>query len=216
MTLPVPIVAMPSLELAHHRVHEGNHFMVHKIYTGVATTRYFLVIPPPAPINPNNTVEMHLIFDIDTEPGGTLQLFEGPTITNNGASLNIINNNRRSSTSSLANVYETPTVTNDGTLIFEEAGGTIANGAELGEMDRDDEELILHPAKKYLFKFVPYAAATITFELNWYDNRSSTSFIWFKIQQYSRFNSTNDISRFNSTNDISRFNSTNDIDTKNN
>lgn len=180
MTLPVPIVSKPSIELAHHRIHEGNHFMVHKMYINVvAATKYFLIIPPPVPANPNDTVEMHLIFEITTEPGGTLQLFEGSTVTINGAPLVINNNNRRSSASSLVSVYDGPTFTNIGTLIFE--GASAISGGEIGETDRNDEEFVLHPAKKYIFKFAPYVVApatiTLTFELEWYDNRPSTSFV---------------------------------------
>jgi hypothetical protein len=120
---------------------------------------------------------MHIIFEIVTEPGGILRLFEDSTIITTGLVLDIVNNNRRSSTSSLASVYENPTFTNIGTLIFEHAGGTPFAGAELGETERDDEELVLHPGKNYIFEYTPYGPATITFELNWYDNRPKTSFV---------------------------------------
>ena len=122
MTLPVSISPKPMIELAHHRIHEGNHFLVHKISLGIniASPKYYLIIPPPSA--GTNTIEMHLIFEVDTDIGGTLILFEGSTIADNGTALTIINNNRRSSSSSEVNVYEDPTVTTEGTSIYTRPG----------------------------------------------------------------------------------------------
>lgn len=176
MTLPTPIISQPQLDIAHQRIHEGNHYFVHRIVTGInmANPKYFLIIPPPVQSD-GSIIEMHLIFEVVTDIGGTLEFFENPTVTNNGTELKIINNNRRSSTTSLAKIFEKPTVTNDGTSLFEERAGTTTNGAELGEFKRDDEEIILHQTDTYILKFVPLAdGANITMELNWYDNRPSS------------------------------------------
>lgn len=175
MTLPVSISPKPMVELAHHRIHEGNHFLVHKVSLGIniVSPKYFLIIPPSSA--GTDTVEMHLIFEIVTDIGGTLELFEDNTIANNGTALDIINNNRRSTQVSSAEVYEDPNVTTEGITIFQERKGTTTSGDELGEFSRDDEEIILHPDKNYLLKFTPLAnGANITMELNWYDNRPSS------------------------------------------
>lgn len=174
MTLPVSIISSPGLDIAHHRIHEGNHFVVHKVTLAVpiAPPKYYLIIPPP--VQPGGTIiEMHLIFEIDSDVGGTLEFFEGSTITANGVPLDIINNNRRSTTTSLSQIFEDPTVTSDGTILFQERKGTALTEAELGEFDRNDEEFILHQNDNYILKFTPLAAANITMELNWYDNRPS-------------------------------------------
>ena len=175
MTLPVSISPKPMIELAHHRIHEGNHFLVHQVSLGVniAFPKYYLIIPPPSA--GTDTTEMHLIFEVVSQIGGTLILFEDATISANGTALTIINNNRRSSSTSQVNVYEDPTVTTEGTTIFSERKGTASTEVELGEFFRDDEEIILHPDKQYLLKFTPLAdGANITMELNWYDNRPSS------------------------------------------
>lgn len=179
MTLPVSIVPRPSLELAHHRVHEGNHFFVHRIALGinVANPKYFLIVPPPTAVAPSETLEMHVIFEVVTDIGGTVWLFENATITANGTELTIINNNRRSSTTSLAHIYEDPIVAplGEGTILFEERKGTTTSGDEIGEFERNEEELIFHPDRNYLMKFTPLAnGANITTEINWYDNRPSS------------------------------------------
>ena len=175
MTLPVSIVSKPSIDIAHHRIHEGNHFLVHKVSLALAALvpKHFLIIPPPLqPVG--STVEIHLIFEIDSDVGGTLEFFEGSTVTANGVALDIINNNRRSTSTSLTEVFEDPTVTVDGTKLFQERIGTATTPIEIGEFDRDDEEIILNPNFLYTLKFTPLAAANITMELNWYDNRPSS------------------------------------------
>jgi hypothetical protein len=176
MTLPLNIVSKPTADIAHHKIHEGNHFLVHKINLGLVALvpKYFLIIPPP--VQPDGSViETHVIFEVDCgDCGGTLEFFENPTITANGSSLTIINNNRRSSTTSLSKVFEDPTVTSDGTLLFQEIGGNLTTGVDLGEFERNDEEFILSPNFNYILKYIPLAIANITMEINWYDNRPST------------------------------------------
>lgn len=173
MTIPTSIISTPSIDIAHHRIHEGNHFVVHKVSTGIVAPKYFLIIPPP-PLIVRDIVEMHLIFEIDSDMGGTLEFFEDPIITSNGTALTVINNNRRSSTTSQVEVFEDPIVASDGNSLFQERKGTVTTEAILGEFERDDEEFILDPTSVYIMKFTPLGAgANITMELNWYDNRPS-------------------------------------------
>lgn len=175
MTVPTIIAPRPSIDIAHHRIHEGNHFIVHRIATFPPSPipKYFLIIPPPT--QPDGTIiEMHLIFELDSDKGGTLEFFENPIVTGNGTFLDIINNNRRSSTVSLCQVFEDPTITSDGTKLFEETGGTTTTGVDLGEIERNDEEFVLHQDFSYILKYVPLGPANITMELNWYDNRPSS------------------------------------------
>lgn len=179
MTLPTSIVARPSIDIAHQRIHEGNHFAIHKIVTGIVTpTKYFLIIPPP-PLVVGEIVEMHIAFQVYSDIGGTLQFFENPIITSNGTALTIINNNRRSSTTSEVNIFEDPIVTSDGTLLFEERRGTITtNDIIIGEFERDEEEFVLDPISMYILKYIPLTiplgGVNITMEINWYDNRPSS------------------------------------------
>lgn len=182
MTLPTSIVARPSINISHQRIHEGNHFTIHKVTAGVVAPKYFLIIPPP-PMVVGEIVEMHLAFQVYSDIGATLQFFEDPIITSNGTKpVTVINNNRRSSTTSAVNVFEDPTVAigGDGTLLFEERIGTITtNDVIIGEIERDEEEFILDPASVYILKYIPLTplppgGANITMELNWYDNRPSS------------------------------------------
>jgi hypothetical protein len=179
MTLPISIVSTPSIDVSHQKIHEGNHFFIHKISLGIniASPKYYLIVPPPTAIVPSDTIEMHIIFEIGTDIGGTVKTFEGATITASGTELTIINNNRRSSTPSFAHIYEDPIIAplGEGIQIFEERSGTVTAGTKIGESYRSEEEIILNPDKKYLIKFTPLAdGANITAEINWYDNRPSS------------------------------------------
>lgn len=176
MTLPLNIVAKPTLEIQHHKIHEGNHFTVHNITLAIplSSSKYFLIIPPP--IQPDGSViEIHLIFELDSlTSGGTLELFENPTITANGTPLNIFNNNRRSSTTSQTQVFEDPTVTFDNPPpLFQ---GIVSVGGTVGDFNRDEEEFILDESFNYVLKFTnsTIATANINIDLNWYDNRPSS------------------------------------------
>jgi len=118
MTVPVSIVARPSLDIAHHRIHEGNHFVIHRITKALTTVKYFLMIPPSG--NPSITTQIHIIFEVLSDGGMTLELFEGGTVSSNGTQLLPRNSNRNSTTPAFMTVLENPTVTSDGTGIFED------------------------------------------------------------------------------------------------
>lgn len=178
MTLPVSIISKPSIELAHHKTHEGNHFDIHKIITGVtiANPKYILIIPPPLAVNPSNTIEIHVIFEVESiNIGFTLELFENSDATGLTA-LIPINLNRRSTTTALTDVYEDLTVlTSVGTPLYEKRVGTTTSGGEAGAYWRDEEELIFKPGSKYLIRVTPLAdGLNGNIDLNWYDNRPSS------------------------------------------
>jgi hypothetical protein len=178
MTLPLNIVPKPTLEIQHHKIHEGNHFTVHTTTSVPASTsKYFLIIPPP--IQPDGSIiEIHIIFEVDVLAGviGKLEFFENPTITGNGTPLNIINNNRRSPTLSQAQVFEDPTVTFDNPPPLFTAN-TPGTGGVVGDFNRDEEEFLLNENFNYVLKFTNTDLANptdINLDLNWYDNRPSS------------------------------------------
>lgn len=180
MTLPVSIVPRPTLQLSHHRIHEGNHFNIHKITTdlNLTITKYFLIIPPTIQIPPSATVEIHLTFEIVTDTGLQFEFFEDAAASN-GSQIMPVNNNRNSPTSALTQVFEDPIVTSDGTKLAEERIGTATSGGTIGEADRDEDEFILKIGSMYLIKITALfplgpQSTNITAELDWYDARPSS------------------------------------------
>jgi len=180
MTLPAAITPRPTLQLAHHRTHEGNHYAVHKITTGImiANPKYFLIEPPHADPIPSNTSEIHLIFEVTSyDTGFKLEMFEDANIAILGTELTAQNYNRIRNQVSLTHIYEDPTINSEGTKIFEDMAGSTITGGNAGEIDRDEDEFILKTGSDYLFKITPLVDnLTTATEFNWYDNRPSIPF----------------------------------------
>lgn len=157
MTLPTSIAARPELELAHHRIHEGNLFHVNAINTNlqIINPKYFLFISPPQDPVLKDTTKVHLIFKVTANPGILLEFFEDSVVTDNGTAVPIINHNRNSITIPLGRVFENPTVTSDGTRIYVELIGTTTTGGASTTFDRNEDEYILKIQTNYLLKITP-------------------------------------------------------------
>ncbi len=175
MTLPTPIISKPQIDIAHQKIHEGNHFDIHIVRTGIdiVNPKDILFIPPTSAVIPSDTIEAHLIFSITSNTGITVQFFEGTSVTDNGTAIDIINHDRRSSITPLSSAFEDPTVLDVGTIIFISRSGTIASAGNL-IMNRNEDEYILHPDNNYLLRITPLADNTdIAVALDWYTNRPS-------------------------------------------
>ena len=176
MTIPTTIISKPQIDISHQKIHEGNHFDIHIVRTGIniVNPKDILFIPPISAVIPSDTIEIHLIFSVTSNTGVTVQLFEGTTATDNGIAIDIINHNRRSSLTSLCEVFENPTVSDTGISIFIFRAGTATSAGNLA-LRRDEDEYILHPSTNYLLRITPLADNTdMTIVLDWYDNRPSS------------------------------------------
>ena len=164
MTLPASIVARPELELAHHRIHEGNLFHVNVINTNlqIANPKYFLFVSPPQDPILTDTTKVHLIFRVSANPGILLELFEDSVVSNNGTATPIINHNRNSTTPPLGKVFENPTVVSEGIRIYVELVGTATIGGMSISADRNEDEYILKVQTNYLLKITPLADGVAT------------------------------------------------------
>ncbi len=176
MTLPTTSISKPLVDIAHQKIHEGNHFDVHIVRTGIdiASPKDLLFISPPSAAISSDTIEIHLIFGVTSNTGTMVEFFEGATVTDNGTALDIINHNRRSSLTSEVEVFEDPTVSDTGTSIFISRNGTETSSGNL-TIRRDEDETILSPSTNYLLRISPLADNTaMTILFDWYDNRPSS------------------------------------------
>lgn len=177
MTLPVSIIARPELELAHHRIHEGNLFHINIINTNlqIANPKYFLFVSPSQDPVLTDTTKVHLIFRVTTNPGILLEFFEDSIVSNNGTALPIINHNRNSTTQSLGKAFENPTVVSEGTRIYIELVGTATVGGMSLSANRDEDEYILKIQTNYLLKITPLVDGVSTTTLfDGYDARPNS------------------------------------------
>ncbi len=179
MTLPTSIIANPRVDLPHHRIHEGNFFSSHTISTGllIANPKQFLFISPsiaPPPFT-EDTIKVHLIFLVSTNPGVKLEFFEDTVVSDNGIAVPIINQNRLSSTIPVGQVFQDPIIVSEGILIFSQFVGSTTERGTGGLVDRDEQEFILKIGTNYLLKVIPIIDNTdITTHFKGYDARPSS------------------------------------------
>jgi len=70
---------------------------------------------------------IHFIFELNVSKPGLIEFFESPTVTDNGTLLGCHNNNRYSSNNSTLECYSDPTTTDGGTRLLVNVVGTDGN-----------------------------------------------------------------------------------------
>lgn len=159
-----------DIDATHARIHQGANFEISDVATGVdiATPKQYLFITP------NTKTRIHFTFNIETEPGCTVEFFEDTTVTGNGTTLSIINNRRDIADTSEMLAFYDPTVTADGTLLSIQRSGTAVagGGGKIGGHVSHLDEFILDVNSKYQIKITPLANTTaISIQCDWYELR---------------------------------------------
>lgn len=100
-----------------------------------------------------------------------IEFFENPTITNNGTAKNLSNTNRQFNFNSSINVYDDPTITNDGKLLIRR--GIIAAQSKIAGVAGSETEWILARDTCYLFKVTNQNGNNVQFynTFFWYEER---------------------------------------------
>ncbi len=156
MTLATSIVARPSVDLPHHRIHEGRMFILATTAQNLPANipKYYFGTSPPAQI-----VTAHVIFIITVNPGATFELFEG-AVASGGTQLFSVNNDRNNPVLAQGTFFEDPMVTLEGTKLWEEIIGSSTKGGTGGPLNRDEDEIVTASATNYLLKITPLADNT--------------------------------------------------------
>ena len=130
----------------HAQIHEGQFFTSTVVDTSVADSGTLEIL-----MLTNGSVP-HARFTAQSGGNSRLEIFEDTTVSANGSALVAQNRNRLSANTATALVYSGPTVTGDGTKIFDMicAGGTGGNSA--GGSGGMYEELILKASTLYLVR----------------------------------------------------------------
>lgn len=133
------------IPVEHHEIHCGDSYEAH--YTGDlgngATDVFAIIVPNEGltetePGAEQSVKQYHLKYVIDTELESSIEIYEGATLTANGTAISIFNRNRNATTfNDFLGFYLTPTVTDNGTLIYEKRlgsdrkiGGTAGRASE--------------------------------------------------------------------------------------
>jgi len=137
-----------SIDIAHHKVHEGNHYFVGDTDTiNAAATKYWHIAAP------DTAKRIHFVMEVMTSNSGLLEFYVQPTLTGNGTGLTCFNSDGNSSNTTTLLIYKDPTVTGDGTLIAPYAIGSNGGANKFGGQIRSGAEVILKQNYHYLAKF---------------------------------------------------------------
>jgi len=158
--------ALTTIESEHARIHQGKAFQLSDKVTGLlATGSHYFLIDPTTPIHWRDYK-----FLTDGAPVD-IELFENPTVTDNGTALTPLNRNRLSATVSAASIYSGPTVTDDGARIY--IDGIVGTGDKksTGSTEGIAGEWIVDGGNTYLLKLTNNGAVTISYiyQFFWYE-----------------------------------------------
>lgn len=158
-------IEVVSLDYAHYEIHEGNHYFVKKTASlAKAGTKDILIVTP------DQDIYAHLIAGVEATSSSFLaSFFEDVTATANGTLGGSRNRNRNAAENNTTIVYEDPTITATGNLLWSLSLGA---GRNVGGASRDNEEVILKKNTKYLLRITEdnVAATNINWNLDWYEH----------------------------------------------
>lgn len=116
-------------------------------------------------ITPDSSLKINMAFSITSIPGSTFTILEDPTVSANGTSMTIINQNRNSTVTPTLSVFVDPTTSSGTSIYSEQIGSSTIGGSSAPE--RSELEFILKRNTKYLIKITPLATSAISLCINW-------------------------------------------------
>jgi hypothetical protein len=154
-----------TMDISHHKIHEGNHYFVKGYVEFGATDSIDFVMTTPA------TGQIHLLFQIEGTGETLVQVYENTAHSDDGTPVTVYNNNRQSSNTTSATVQSDPTVTGVGTLLASALFGVASNPSKtFGGDTRRDDELILKQSEDYLFRITSNSNNNnIDYRATWYE-----------------------------------------------
>jgi len=138
--------AVGCIEQEHLKIHEGKGFTLAKRLSiaNVGGTHEFLGIVPAL-------VYPHFRKITVASDGGPFDVdfYEGTTVSDNGTAVTACNNNRNSATTAELLIYDTPTITGDGTLLepilipgTKQSGALGSEGSNEWDLKQDEKYMI--------------------------------------------------------------------------
>lgn len=95
------------------KTEDGENFVATDVVTGIAdtATQEWLIVVGSEPIAVKSSASV--------EGKSTFDFYEGTLVSANGTAINLFDSNRITGNTPLAAVYDSPTITNDGTILAE-------------------------------------------------------------------------------------------------
>lgn len=158
--------AMPTVEYAHHEIHEGDHYFV-KGWMDLTNGQVFDFLAT----TPDTLKWAHMLVEFGAEAESNITIYEGTTTSADGTPVTAVNRDRNSSNTAGLVITHTPTVTGVGTQIasykmgsMQKSGGTV----------RANAELILKQNTKYLIRITNDTALNnwLDYLADWYEHEN--------------------------------------------
>jgi len=159
--------AIITIPPEHHEIHCGDSYVSTRVAdVGNGATDELLIIVPNETGTGQDQKLYHLVVEGICESEGEWELFESPTVSNNGTALSVLNRNRNSTNTDYLGIYHTPTTSADGTSLEKIHVGS---GKGIGGEGRTDE-WVLKNNTIYLARFTNFTTSSnhATWRLNYY------------------------------------------------
>lgn len=159
--------ALITIEHNHYEVHKGLMFTAFESFSSVADegTAEILIVC-------SANTQPHINFLIYADGKNELDLYEQPTVTENGTDVSAVNMNRTSNNINKTNIYHTPTITSDGNLLLNLIGpGGSTSKTRIGGELKTMTEFVLKEGYTYLLRITNKSGANadINFRTEFYE-----------------------------------------------
>lgn len=147
-----------TIDTAHHKVHEGEHYTVTDsatINSGAGNKKIWRFTTP------NTATRMHFVLSFSSNQPGVLTFNENPTLNAAGTGLTIFNSDRNSANATTLTAFKDTTLTGDGVSLTTVIIGTNAPATRIGGNTRTNAEFILKQNEDYVLMFTADLNATI-------------------------------------------------------
>lgn len=134
------------IDSVHYRIHQGRFYSGGHSEAGVASDGVVEILLKTSTLPP------HVVAVVAAEGKANVELFEGTTVSANGTSVSLFNHNRLSSNTPLLTMYDTPTVTADGTKISPNGFIPAGKSSDPGDVLSTFAERILDVSENYLIR----------------------------------------------------------------
>ena len=164
--------ALSTISFVHHEVHEGNTFQASYKSPNAAPVADDAVLD--LLLIAGDLAEPHIVFSIACGGDCEVELYEGTTVTDNGAALGAFNMHRHLADEKFATMamFQGPTVNVIGLRLLNTLlpGGT-GPSQSAGGITRQDTEWVLHPGVTYLLRATNRAGAAqpMSILVQWYE-----------------------------------------------
>lgn len=151
-----------TIDVAHHELHEGNHFFV----------KDWVDIPSASSVDllyVSGSMEAHMRTSFEGTAAFQVDIYEGTVTSNNGTLKTVFNRKRSSTTTCGCAIYAAPTVTSAGTVFIRYKLGA----GKTGGSSSAENEVILKANTKYLIRLtsnVTGTVNTIDYLADWYEH----------------------------------------------